>query len=327
MAFATATVPSFATKHGDRVMAAVKAQPRYDWNDIVYFLAVARQKNLARAAKALKVDHTTVGRRIRELERSLGASLFKRSRTGFTLTETGLRLLQHAEGMENQANALTEAVGAGGDAGGAVRIATMEGMGSLYLTTCFGAFRRQYPGIQIELITDTRTLDLTRREAEVFVSFNRPVGRRLSTRKIGEFRVSLYAAEAYFADRPRPTSARDLDEHDFIDFIDEYIHVRENRWLSDIFRPAHVGFRSTSLIAQYVSASSGQGIAMLPSFVAAHNPALIPVLPELSTVRDVWLSVHEDLVHIARIKAVAGFLEKRLAADRGFLLGETGARG
>lgn len=308
-------------------MAGMKAQPHYDWNDIVYFLAVARQRNLARAAKALKVDHTTVGRRVRELELSLGTSLFKRSRAGFTLTEAGLRLLRHAEGMENHANALTEAIGASGDAGGAVRIATMEGMGSFYLTTCFGPFRRQYPGIQIELITDTRMLDLSRREAEVFVSFNRPVGRRLSTRKIGEFRVSLFAAASYFADRPRPTCARDLEEHEFIDFIDEYIHVRENRWLSDILRPTHVGFRSTSLVAQYVGASSGQGIAMLPSFVAAHNPALVPVLPALSTVRDIWLSVHEDLVHIARIKAVAGFLETWLAADRAFLLGEGPPKG
>ncbi|HEY0292320.1 MAG TPA: LysR family transcriptional regulator [Hansschlegelia sp.] len=306
-------------------MSEARTPPRYDWNDIVYFLAVARHKNLGRAAKALKVDHTTVGRRVRELERSLGANLFKRSRTGFALTEMGSRLLRHAEGMENQANALTECLGVGEDAGGAVRIATMEGIGSLYLTPKLYAFRKQYPGVQVELITDTRTLDLTRREAEVFVTFFRPGGRSLQTHKAGEFRVSLYAAEAYFADRARPCSIRDLEEHDFIDFIDEYVHVRENRWLSDVFRPANVGFRSTSLIAQYAAVSSGQGIAMLPSFVAAQNPALVPVLPELSTMRDVWLSAHDDLVHVARVKAVLGFLQKMITNDGAFLRGERSA--
>ena len=88
---------------------------RYDWNDVVYFLEVARQRNLVRASQKFKVDHTTVSRRIRELERSLNSTLFKRSKSGFTLTEIGLRLLQYAEGMESKANSMIESViGCGG---------------------------------------------------------------------------------------------------------------------------------------------------------------------------------------------------------------------
>ncbi len=106
------------------------AKPRYDWNDIVYFLEVARQRSLVRAASNLKVDHTTVSRRIRELESSLNCILFKRSKSGFTPTETGLRLLQYAEGMENHANSIAEAIGASNAAaGGAVRLASLEGIG------------------------------------------------------------------------------------------------------------------------------------------------------------------------------------------------------
>jgi DNA-binding transcriptional LysR family regulator len=305
-------------------MSEARALLRYDWNDIVYFLAVARHKNLGRAAKVLKVDHTTVGRRVRELERSLGANLFKRSRTGFALTEIGTRLLRHAEGMENQANALTETVGVGVDAGGAVRIATMEGIGSFYLTARLGAFRQQHPGIQVELITDTRMLDLTRREAEVFVTFFRPPGRSLQTTKAGEFRVSLFASDAYVARHGEPKKTADLEPHDFIDFIDEYISVSENRWLSDVYRPANIVFRSTSLVAQYAAVTSGQGIAMLPSFVAANNPSLTPVLPELSTVRDIWISTHEDTLHVSRVKEVVKFLQRQIKDDQDFLRGGGG---
>jgi DNA-binding transcriptional LysR family regulator len=106
-----------------------KQRLRYNWNDIVYFLEVARQKSLVRAAERLRVDHTTVSRRVRELERSLNTSLFSRGKSGFNLTETGMRLLQFAEGMEGHANSIAEAIaGAGeGEAGGAVRIASMEG--------------------------------------------------------------------------------------------------------------------------------------------------------------------------------------------------------
>jgi DNA-binding transcriptional LysR family regulator len=195
-------------KHGDscrrrhQETAVAKAQPlvRYDWSDIVYFLEVARQRNLVRAAEKLKVDHTTVSRRIRELERCLNSVLFKRSKLGFALTETGRRLLQYAEGMESQANLIVETIGFdGADTGGAVRIASMEGIGSLYLTPCFRDFNRLYPSIQVELITDTRLLDLSRREADVFVSFFKPQGKRLHVKKIGEFKISLYAATSYLS--------------------------------------------------------------------------------------------------------------------------------
>jgi DNA-binding transcriptional LysR family regulator len=90
--------------------------------------------------------------------------------------------------------------------------------------------------------------------------------------------------------------------------------------MSDILRPAHVVFRSTSLVSQYMAASSGLGIAMLPSYVAAQNSDLKPILPGYFSVRDIWLSVHEDLLHIARIKAVMSFLEKRVAADADYLM-------
>ncbi len=313
---------------GRRIRKALVAKDsrklRYNWNDITYFLEVARARNLVRAGQRLKVDHTTVSRRIRELERSLNTTLFKRSKSGFTLTETGLRLLQYAEGMENQANSITETVIGveSAQAGGAVRIASMDGIGSFYLTACIADFHKQYPSIQVELITDTRLLDLTRREADIFVSFFKPQGRRLSVKKIGEFRISLFAASAYFQQHKSPGTLKELEDHSFIDFIDEHIHIKENRWMSDILRPSHTVFRSTSLVAQYTAASSGLGIAMLPSFVASHNKDLRPIMPNLFSLRDIWLSVHEDLLHISRIKAVQSFLEKRIAADRGALLGQ-----
>jgi DNA-binding transcriptional LysR family regulator len=101
--------------------------------------------------------------------------------------------------------------------------------------------------------------------------------------------------------------------------IEDHIYSKENRWLSDILRPAHTVFRSTSLVAQYIAVSNGQGIAMLPSYVAANDKELRPVMPELFSMRDIWLSVHEDLLHIARIKAVTAFLEKRVEADKALL--------
>ena len=294
---------------------------RYNWDDVTVFLAVARTRNLVRAGEKLKVDHTTVSRRVRELERSLNTTLFMRSKAGFLLTEAGLRLMQFAEGMENNANAIIETVAGSEMAGtaGAVRVASMEGIGSMYLTTCMADFRRVHPSIQVELITDTRLLDMTRREADIFISFFKPKGRRLAASKIGEFKIFIYASSAYLENHRAPANLKDLDALDFIDFIDEHIYLKENRWLSDILRPTHVVFRSTSLVSQYMAASGGMGVAMLPSFVAKQNKDLKPLLPRFFSVRDIWLSVHEDLLHIGRIKAVKRFLEERIVADEKYL--------
>lgn len=301
-------------------MAKLQQEIRYDWNDVSYFLEVARKRNLVRAAEKLKVDHTTVSRRVRELERSLNCRLFKRSKAGFSLTETGLHLLQYAEGMESQANSIAETIGIEhAEAGGAVRIASMEGIGSMYLTPCVSDFNKLYPSIHIELITDTRLLDLSRREADIFITFFRPAGKRLFIKKLGEFKLSIYSSSDYFKGRKSPATLKSLEDETFVDFIDDHVYIKENRWLSDIVRPKHIAFRSTSLVAQYLGISNRLGIGMLPSFVAANNKDLRLIMPELFTMRDIWISAHEDLLHIARIKRVINYLEKRIGDDQKFL--------
>lgn len=294
----------------------MKQALKYNWNDILYFLEVSRQRSLTRAAQKLGVDHTTVSRRLRELESDLNCSLFARTKSGFVPTEAGYRIIEFAEGMESQANSLTETISAGTtDTRGAVRLASMEGIGSMYVSECLAEFNRDYPQIQVELVTDVRIFDLSRREADIFLSFFSPRGKRLSIEKIGSFKVSLYASEAYLSRKGLPKTVSELEGHHFTDFIEELIHVQENRWLSDIYRPSLTVFRSTSLVAQANCARSGQAIAMLPTFVATHFPDLKPILPHLFTVRDIWLSVHQDLLHISRVRALSQFLRKRVASD------------
>ena len=119
-----------------------------------------------------------------------------------------------------------------------------------------------------------------------------------------------------------PERKAELEGHDFVDYIDDMIQIQAVRWLTDVVVPRNVVFRSTSLIAQYTSASMGLGIAMLPTFVAAHNPDLKRVLPKLSATRDIWLSVHEDLLHTSKINAVIRFITDQVRRDQDFLLGQ-----
>lgn len=299
-----------------------EAPLRYDWQDIVFFLELVRHGQLVGAAKRLKVDHTTVSRRIRELERALKTRLFNRTKSGFVLTEAGAKILEHAEAMEYQANSIAQTVGIEGEeAGGPVRIATMEGIGSFYLGPRITRFHDLHPAILIELVTSSSWINLSRREADIFISFPRPAERRLSVRKIGEFQVGLFASSDYLKRRGVPARKADMDGHDFVDYIDDMIQIQSVRWMADVLVPRNVVFRSTSLIAQYTSASRGLGIAMLPTFVAGHNPDLTRVLPHLAAIRDIWLSVHEDLLYTSRINAVVRFIVEQVRRDQDMLLG------
>lgn len=294
-----------------------------DWNDVSIFLALARHGNLSEAARFMGVNHTTVGRRIRALEDHLNRRLFKRTRLGFLLTEAGHSLLRHAEGMEEHAHSIALEFNSESAApGGVVRLATMEALGSLYLAPQMATLYAQQPSVRIELVTASHWINLSKREADILISFPKPQGRRISVEKIGEFALHLYATPGYLKAAGAPRTIDDLKQHRLIDYIDELVQISAVRWLSDMIQEPPADFRSTSLVAQYHAAAAGLGVAMLPTFVAGRDKRLVRVLEDTVVVkRDFWLAVHEDLLHLVRVREVMAFLTRLIEQDRDFLLG------
>src|SRR3546814_12711144 len=104
------------------------------WDDLKFFLAVARTGQLTTAAKGLKVDNATVARRIRALETALDARLFDRNPKGYSLTEVGQRLLPSAEAMETTTlQAQAQLQGRDESLEGVVRLGAPDGFGSFFL--------------------------------------------------------------------------------------------------------------------------------------------------------------------------------------------------
>ena len=192
----------------------------FNWNDLVFFLELARQGRLMPAARRLKVDHTTVSRRISELEKDLAIKLFERKPDGFVLTEDGHRLLAIAEKMEVLGLSVGETIkSAPSKPSGRVRLATMEGIAAYYLTEKLVDFNAQHPEILVELVTERHLINLTKREADVSISFVPPVGPRLDVRKAGTFKLGLFGSAAYLARRGTPAKVEDLPPHDFVDYV------------------------------------------------------------------------------------------------------------
>src|SRR6516225_3646645 len=147
----------------------------WQWDDVRFFLAVARAGSLSGAARALGVGHVTVGRRIALLEKRLGVTLLNRTPDGFGTTSAGDAILRECMAMEHAALDL-ERIAAGRDSlvVGSVRMTTTEALACQVATPAIATLRQTYPGLQVDMVVGVRSLDIARRDADLAVGFARP---------------------------------------------------------------------------------------------------------------------------------------------------------
>jgi DNA-binding transcriptional LysR family regulator len=295
---------------------------RFDWDDLRFFLAVARAGRLTIAARRLGADHATVSRRITALEEALKAKLFERRPQGYALTEHGERLLAKAETMETQALAVSSEIG-GADLAlsGTVRVGTPDGFGTLFLAPRIARLAAQYPDLEIQLVAMPRLLSLSKREADVAISLAPPKEGKIVARKLSDYRLGLYASAAYLDRHPPITMRDDLHAHEMIGYIDDLIFMPELDYLDEVSKGLRPRLQSSNLVAQAQATLAGAGICVLPHFLAAQEPRLVPVLPaEVAIVRSFWLIVHADLKDVARVRATMDFLVREVRAARALFM-------
>ena len=297
---------------------------RFDWDDLRFFLAVARSGRLTAAARRLSADHATVSRRVTALEESLKAKLFERRPQGYTLTAHGERLLVKAEAMETEALAIQSDIG-GADMtlAGTVRIGAPDGFGTSFLAPRLPALAKAYPGLELQLIAMPRLLSLSKREADVAITLAPPKEGKVVARKLSDYRLGLYASRDYLDAMPKVESRDDLFQHRIVGYIDDLIFTPELDYLDEVAKGLRAQVQSSSVVAQMNAVAAGAGIGVIHHFMAEGDPRLVPVLAEeVSLTRSFWLLVHADLKDVARVRAIVDFLVRETKQARGTLLGE-----
>ncbi|WP_142047061.1 LysR family transcriptional regulator [Pseudonocardia kunmingensis] len=290
-------------------------------DDLRYFLAVARRGRLTLAAAQLGVDHTTVGRRVVALERALGQRLFDRAAHGWQLTESGHRLLGPAELVATAVASAEELLGGRGQSlTGAVRIVCPDGFGAFLLAPALGALQRDHPALTVELITASPHVAHTLQEFDLAVIQRVPSSRRVVRQHLTDFYLRLYATPDYLSSHPRVRSAADLADHVVIWHIDDMLDVPPLSALHALL-PSQIAIQSTNLVAHWQAAAAGVGIAPLPQYIAAHDPRLVPVLPELQFRGTYWLALRREHARLTRVRAVEVLMQEIVAARQDDLLG------
>lgn len=295
------------------------------WDDLRVFLEVARQGSVHGASKRLKLDHSTVCRRISKLESILSMKLLDRTQRGISLRDEARDLLRHVERMEVHANSLEDAIASDQNRDlQTVRIAMMEGIASRYIARRLPLLERMAPNLKLELVSIPQSVDLSRKEADIFLSFFNPPTAGLTNHLIAKFSCYLFCSRKYAEKHGMPRSLDELADHRFISYIDELVVINAVRWLDDVVMNPNVVFHSNSIIAQTSAAVDGLGIVMLPTFCGSDVQELVRVLPDEARVeREVWVSVRVEQSRLKRIRTVMQFLTEAFRQDRAFLMGET----
>jgi len=295
----------------------------FDWNDLKSFLAIARSGRLTVAAARLRVDHSTLSRRIAGLEQDLKARLFDRSPTGYVLTEQGSSLVAIAEEVERLAIGAADMVGGtAASVAGTVRIGSPEGFGSYFLAPRVATLKDMYPQLTIQLVAASAVFSLARRDADIVISVSRPPAGRLTVSKLIDYDLALYAAPAYLDTREPIAAGDDLAGHRFVSYIGDLLTFPELDVLQHVAPDGATSLESSNLVAQLRATLAGAGMCVLPAFLAEGEAGLVRVLPtQVCLTRSLWLTVHQDLAGLGRVKAVVRFIRDQVAeAKAGFKL-------
>lgn len=290
----------------------------FDWDDLRIFLAVARARRIAPAARQLGVDATTIGRRLTRLSADLGAALFEGTGHERRLTAQGAALLRHAEAAESAALGALEALtGERRAPSGRVRLSVAEGFGAWVLAPRVAEFRARHPHIGLDIVTASGFLNPSKREADMAVMLARPQRGRLTVRRLGDYRLHLYAARDYVARRGAPARRQDLRDHPLVGYVPEFNLSPELDYLDEVEAGLEATLRSTSITLQQGMVAGGAGVGILPDFMAARDDRLVPLLADrVGLTRSFWLVVHADLRGLARVEAVTRWLGECVAALR-----------
>jgi DNA-binding transcriptional LysR family regulator len=290
-----------------------------DWNDLRYFLAVARTGSTLAAGKAMRVSHTTAARRLAALETALNLTLFDHLTTGYVLTPAGEALLEAAEAMEAAAAQVADvAARQSREASGTVKLTVDELFAVTLLAPILRDLRKAHPAIRIELDTTETHRDLAAGEADIALRMTRnPIGGGLVGRRIATSSWALYGSRDYVAAHGLPRQIEELQGHVLVGGGGTVTWKIYRTWLERHGLLDSVAVQHGTTSGLLAAVRSGVGLAVLPSTVADVEPDLVMCLPDLPQYKtDLWLLTHERLRHTPRVRVVLDFLADGLTQRR-----------
>lgn len=257
----------------------------FDWDDLRFFLAVARTGSTLAASKSLQVSQATVSRRITAFEERIGAMLFDRSPSGYTLTPRGKALMVEAELVEGSIRHLEDHLAAENrHLSGKVKLTTVESAANSWVIPALARLRDCHPDIEVELITSDAYLDIASGEADVAIRFGeRPTDPALVARHLAEMEECIYTTRDLVVRLGRPSSVADVARYPLI--ASSQPRGRFRKWMEEVLPEARIAHRINSLSGEIAAVRAGLGAAVLPCLIGDMTKGLVRLLPPIESLR------------------------------------------
>ncbi|KRR22807.1 LysR family transcriptional regulator [Bradyrhizobium lablabi] len=288
-----------------------------DWERVRIFLEVARAGQILKASKSLRLNHATVARQLTALERSLNAKLLERHTSGCTLTPAGEALVAAAERAESEFLKVGSSIGGTAEAiTGTVRVGAPDGLGNYFLADCLGVLAAKHPGLVIQLVPLPRTFSLSRREADIAITLDRPKQGKLILSKLTDYTLSVYASETYLTREGPIRNQADLAGRLFVTHVEDFVYSRALDYASVLGRLMSRRYECGSVVAQMEAVRGGHGVGILHDYAARRYPELKRLLPDIRFVRNYWLTSHPDTHETRRVQEVHHFIVASVKAAK-----------
>ncbi len=283
-----------------------------DWDDLRYFLALARSHTVSAAGRSLGVKHTTVGRRVKALEHALSSRLFDHTGDGYALTQAGENLFQRALIIEEQTQAVKrEVFGLDAQLSGTLNVTAAHDVANRLVIPYLAQFKTSYPELNLQLFSSAGLMDLAAREADIALRLTANPPDYLIGKKVLPLSHGLYASEKYLVNEPKSDSvvlwAGEEGKPD---------------WVHQHFPNATVGMRSDDITSILSCLENHLGIGRLPCYIGDSSPELkrLHITLEPSD-WGIWVLSHADLRTTARVRACRGFLTELILQQKALIEG------
>lgn len=294
------------------------------WDDFRLVKAVADAKGLPGAAARLGVNHSTVFRRLAQIEAALKVKLFDRHRAGYAATAAGEAMLAVAERLDDEIAAFgLKMAGREPSPAGELRVTTNDSLLVDLLTPIFARFGGQCPDVRLDVIVGNQALNLSKRDADVAIRATDSPPENLVGRRIARIAWALYGRAIDFPDPGLPEPAA-LFGRRWVSLGDDFSSFKVVRFVREQVAPERVVYRTNGVLGLSHAVEAGIGIGHLPCFIADARPALVrlePPRPEFGA--DLWLLTHPDLRHSPRVRVFLDFLAAEIGRRKKHIEGKS----
>lgn len=283
-----------------------------NWDDLRFFLSLARNRTVSAAGRELNVKHTTVARRVKALELKLGSRLFDHLADGYAMTPAGEQLYQHALIIEDQTQAVErEVFGLDTELRGSLKLTASHDVLTRLVIPKLSQFRDKYPCIDLLLMGSSGLMDLAARQADIALRLTPRPPEHLIGKKVLPLRHGVYASNQYLQQDPRP--------HRVILWNDE---TEYPEWVTQHFSDAKVVMRTDDVTAMLACVSNHLGLARIPCYIGETAKDLYRLdLPLTPSTWSVWVLSHVDLRATVRVRACREFLIENIEQQRPLIEG------